>query len=92
MANYFPVALTGTARSWLTNVPQGFLTSWEDLCCQFMANLESAYARPTTRLTSTPCSSARGSHHSPSSSGSPRFKTPFPASPTLLLLSHFNTA
>jgi hypothetical protein len=27
MANYFPVALTGTAWSWLMNLPQGFLTS-----------------------------------------------------------------
>jgi hypothetical protein len=46
MANYFPVALTSTARSWLMNLPQGSLTSWEELCHQFTSNFESAYARP----------------------------------------------
>jgi hypothetical protein len=42
MANYFPVALTGTARSWLMNLPEGTLTSWQELCHQFTANFESA--------------------------------------------------
>jgi hypothetical protein len=46
MANYFPVALTGMARSWLMNLPEGTLDSWPELCCQFTANFESAYARP----------------------------------------------
>jgi hypothetical protein len=46
MANYFPVALTGTARSWLMNLPEGTLDSWSELCRQFTANIESAYARP----------------------------------------------
>ena len=27
MANYFPVALTGMARSWLMNLPEGSLTA-----------------------------------------------------------------
>jgi hypothetical protein len=27
MANYVPVALTGTARSWLMNLPEGTLDS-----------------------------------------------------------------
>jgi hypothetical protein len=27
VANYFPVALTGTARSWLMNLPEGTLDS-----------------------------------------------------------------
>jgi hypothetical protein len=31
MANYFPVALTDMARSWLMNLPEGSLTSWEEL-------------------------------------------------------------
>jgi hypothetical protein len=44
MTNYFPVALTGTARSWLMNLPQGSLSSWEELWHQFMANFKSAYA------------------------------------------------
>jgi hypothetical protein len=46
MANYFPVALTGTARSWLMNLPEGTLDSWPELCRQFTTNFESAYARP----------------------------------------------
>jgi hypothetical protein len=50
MANYFLVALTGTAQSWLINLPQGFLTSWEELCHQFTVNFESAYARPDNKV------------------------------------------
>jgi hypothetical protein len=46
MANYFLVALTGMARSWLMNLPEGSLDSWSELCHQFMTNFESAYARP----------------------------------------------
>jgi hypothetical protein len=45
MANYFHVALTGTARSWLMNLPEGTLHFWSELCCQFTANSESAYAQ-----------------------------------------------
>jgi hypothetical protein len=32
MANYFPVALMGTTRSWLMNLPEGTLHSWSELC------------------------------------------------------------
>jgi hypothetical protein len=46
MANYFPVALTRMTRSWLMNIPEGTLHSWSELCHQFTANYESAYARP----------------------------------------------
>jgi hypothetical protein len=45
MANYFPVALTGTVRSWLMNLPKGSLTSCVELFHQFTANFESAYSR-----------------------------------------------
>jgi hypothetical protein len=38
MANYFSVALIGTARSWLINLPVGSLTFWVELCHQFTAN------------------------------------------------------
>jgi hypothetical protein len=44
MANYFPVALIGTARSWLMNLPKGSLTSWGELCRQFTTNFESVYS------------------------------------------------
>jgi hypothetical protein len=46
MANYFPVALTGTARSWLMNLPKETLDSWPEWCRQFTTNFENAYARP----------------------------------------------
>jgi hypothetical protein len=46
MANYFPVVLTGTAMSWLMNLPEGTLHSWSELCRHFTTNFESAYARP----------------------------------------------
>jgi hypothetical protein len=47
MANYFSVALTGTVQSWLMNLPEGSLTSWQKLCHQFVTNFESAYLRPS---------------------------------------------
>jgi hypothetical protein len=28
------------------NLPEGTLTSWQELCCLFTANFESAYSRP----------------------------------------------
>ena len=46
MANYFHVALSGSARSWLRNLPQGSIKTWDDLCKQFVANFESSYACP----------------------------------------------
>jgi hypothetical protein len=46
MANSFIVALTGTSQSCLMTLPEGSLTSWGELCYQFTANFESAYARP----------------------------------------------
>jgi hypothetical protein len=50
MSNYFPVALTGTAKSWLMNLPEGTLHSWSELCHQFTANFESTYARPGNEI------------------------------------------
>jgi hypothetical protein len=46
MANYFSMALTSTTRSWLMNLPEGTLTSRQELCRKFMANFESSYSRP----------------------------------------------
>jgi hypothetical protein len=92
MANYFLVALIGTARSWLMNLPEGpspprrsyAISSWPTLRAPMLAR--------AMRSTSTPCNNALGSHCGPSSSGSPRFKTPSLASPMLLLLSLFDRA
>jgi hypothetical protein len=38
--------LTGTAWSWLMNLPLESLFSWGELCYQFTANFESVYACP----------------------------------------------
>jgi hypothetical protein len=46
MANYLKVALTGMSLSWLMNLPEGTLASWQELCHQFTTNFESAYSRP----------------------------------------------
>jgi hypothetical protein len=44
MANYFPVALTGMAQSWLMNLPEGTLDSWPELYHHFTTNFDSAYS------------------------------------------------
>jgi hypothetical protein len=43
MATYFHVALSGLARTWLTNLAPGSIYSWEELCAWFTANFASAY-------------------------------------------------
>jgi hypothetical protein len=50
MVNYFPVALTGMTRSWLINLPEGTLDSWSEMCHQFTANFESAYAQSSNEI------------------------------------------
>jgi hypothetical protein len=45
MATYFHVALSGPARTWLMNLTQGSIYSWEELCARFTANFASAYQR-----------------------------------------------
>jgi hypothetical protein len=50
MANYVPMARTGMAWSWLINLPEGSLTSWEELCRQFMAISKNAYAHPGNKV------------------------------------------
>jgi hypothetical protein len=87
MANYFSVVLTRMARSWLMNLPEGSLTSWGQLCHQFTTNFDSAYACPGNEVDLHAVQQC-----GPSSSGSPRFETPSPTSPTLLLLSLFDRA
>jgi hypothetical protein len=38
-ANFLPMALTGAARSLLINLPEEFVTSWDQLCAIFIRNL-----------------------------------------------------
>ena len=49
MANYFHVALRGTARSWLMNLAPGSIGSWGELCEQFVTNFSGSFTRPGTR-------------------------------------------
>jgi hypothetical protein len=46
MANYFPVVLTRMTQSWLMILLEWTLTSWQELCHQFMTNFKSGYSRP----------------------------------------------
>jgi hypothetical protein len=37
-ANFLPTALTDAARSWLINLSEGSITSWDQLCAIFIGN------------------------------------------------------
>jgi hypothetical protein len=37
-ANFLPTALIGAAKSWLINLPEGSVTSWDRLCAMFIRN------------------------------------------------------
>jgi hypothetical protein len=49
MANWFPMALKDAPRTWLMNLPHESMTSWKDLCRQFIANCMPTYKRPATK-------------------------------------------
>ena len=49
MANWFPMALKDNARSWLMNLPEESVSSWDDLCHQFEANFKPTYDRPASK-------------------------------------------
>jgi hypothetical protein len=49
MANWFPMALKDAPRTWLMNLPHESVTSWKDLCRQFIANFMPTYERPVTK-------------------------------------------
>jgi hypothetical protein len=49
MANWFPMALKDAPRTWLVNLPHESVTSWKDLCGQFIANFMPTYERPATK-------------------------------------------
>jgi hypothetical protein len=37
-ANYLPTALTGAARSWIVNLPEVSVYTWDQLCAMFIGN------------------------------------------------------
>jgi hypothetical protein len=49
MANWFPMALKDAPRTWLMNLTHKSVTSWKDLCRQFVANFMPTYERPATK-------------------------------------------
>jgi hypothetical protein len=44
MANYLPICLSSSARSWLMGLPIGSVCSWSDLCWQFIHNFRAMCA------------------------------------------------
>ena len=47
MANWFPMALKDGARSWLPNLHEGSVSSWEEMCGRFIANFQGTRDRPS---------------------------------------------
>nr|AAX96254.1 transposon protein, putative, unclassified [Oryza sativa Japonica Group]ABA93300.1 transposon protein, putative, unclassified [Oryza sativa Japonica Group] len=45
LANYLPMALKGSTRSWLMHLPPYSISSWADLWQQFIANFQGTYKR-----------------------------------------------
>jgi hypothetical protein len=50
-ANYLPTSLFSAARSWLINLPNGSIYTWDQLCAMFIGNFEGMYERPSTAET-----------------------------------------
>ena len=46
MANWFPMALKDGARSWLLNLTEGSVSSWEEMRGRFIANFQGTHVRP----------------------------------------------
>jgi hypothetical protein len=42
------MALSGAARSWLINLPEGSIHSWDQLCAMSIGNFQGTYERPST--------------------------------------------
>jgi hypothetical protein len=38
MANFLPIALSRATKSWLINLPEGSIHSWDQLCAIFIRN------------------------------------------------------
>nr|CAE02225.2 OSJNBb0015C06.3 [Oryza sativa Japonica Group] len=50
MANYLPVALADSARSWLHGLPRGTIGSWAEFHDHFIANFQGTFERPGTQF------------------------------------------
>jgi hypothetical protein len=49
--NFLPTTLTTTTRSWLINLPEGYVTSWDQLCAMFIGYFQGTYEHPSTTET-----------------------------------------
>jgi hypothetical protein len=49
--NYLLIALSSTARSWLINLPEGSIYTWDQLCAMFTRNFQGTYEHPSTTKT-----------------------------------------
>jgi hypothetical protein len=50
-ANYLPTALSGMARYWLINLPEGSIYTWDQLSTMFIRNFQGTYKHPSTAKT-----------------------------------------
>jgi hypothetical protein len=50
-ANYLPTTLSGVVRSWLINLPEGSIYTWDQLYAMFIGNFQDTYERPYTAET-----------------------------------------
>jgi hypothetical protein len=46
--NNLPTVLSGAARSWLINLPEGTMYNWDQLCTMFIGNFQGTYKHPFT--------------------------------------------
>jgi hypothetical protein len=46
--NFLHTPLSGAARSWLINLPEGSIHPWDQLCAMFIGNFQGTYERPST--------------------------------------------
>jgi hypothetical protein len=50
-ANYLPMALAGTTRSWLINLSKESIYTWDQLCAMFLRNFQGTYEHSSTAET-----------------------------------------
>ena len=46
LANYFPLALKPNVRSWLMHLPENSISSWADLCNEFVGAFTGGHQEP----------------------------------------------
>jgi hypothetical protein len=50
-ANYLPTTLSDMTRSWLINLPERSIYTWDQLCATFIGNFQGTYKHPSTAET-----------------------------------------